>query len=99
MRSLTKLSILACIFLTTALSAWQSKPIDYTKCRKDGKSDQRCEKENRDDNISTFSSELSTSSFPVFNDFTADQKDRAMRYADNNNMSPDDAVAKVAGKR
>ncbi len=93
-KNFAKLTILA-IASTSMLTAWESKPVDYPKCRKDGKSDQRCQKENREDNLYTFGAELSTDSFTVFNDFTADQKDKAMRLADGNKMSPDDAVAKV----
>lgn len=80
------------------LCAWQSKPVDYKKCRADGKTDQRCQKENTEDNIYTFGAELSTAVYKVFNDFTQDQKLKAMSYADNNKMSPDKAVGKVAAE-
>jgi hypothetical protein len=98
-KNFTKLAILtlastACLS-TSELSAWESKPVNYSKCRKDGKSDERCQKENREDNLYTFGAELSTDSFTTFNDFTDDQKNKAMSLADGNKMSPDDAVAKV----
>ncbi len=99
-KSFAKLAVLGlaagiCLF-TSELSAWQSKPVNYPKCRKDGKTDMRCDKENREDNLYTFGAELSTQSFKVFNDFTPEQKDQAMSYADGNKMSPDKAVAKVS---
>lgn len=97
-KNFVKLALLSCIAAgcLLTLSAWSKKPVNYTKCRKDGKTDQRCEKENREDNIYTFGAELSTPVYPIFNDFTADQKDRALNMADNNRMSPDKAVQKVA---
>jgi hypothetical protein len=93
---LSMLSIVAVSCLFT-LSAWSKKPVNYTKCKKEGKTDQRCEKETREDNLYTFGAELSVPVFPLFNDFTAAQKDQAMDYADGNRMSPDKAVQKVAG--
>ena len=96
---LTKLTALAvasgiCLFASD-LMAWQSKPINYNKCKKDGKTDQRCEKENTEDNLYTFGAELSTDSFKYFNNFTPEEKQQAMSLADGNKMSPDEAVARI----
>ncbi len=60
--------------------AWQKKPID--ECRKG--------------DASSFESSLSHYSAAKYRSFTPEQKKKAMDLADNNKMSPDDAVDKVA---
>ncbi|HSW87385.1 MAG TPA: hypothetical protein VLG49_07815 [Rhabdochlamydiaceae bacterium] len=94
-----------CILLGIAVSlclhadeqvAWERKPMDPNRCTKQGKSMQRCEKENNDDNQYNFESYLSPDAYKVYENFTPDQKIQAMDYADNNSMDPNDAVAKVA---
>jgi hypothetical protein len=86
-------------FQITELAAWERKPVDYDRCRSDGISPQRCEKQTEDDNMHDFEVLLRTNSLKVFNDFLPAQKKQAMDYADHNQMSPDDAVAKVRARR
>lgn len=81
------------------LNAWTRKPIDTARCQRDGKNMQVCQKENNEDNEYDFSALLSPQSLKAFNNFTPDQKRRAMDYADNNQMDPNAAVGKVAANQ
>lgn len=96
--TLTLLALVAGICLDAELSAWSRKPMDSARCKQEGKTMRRCIKENTEDNEYIFGTILSTQSFKVFNDFSAAEKQRAMDYADNNQMDPDAAVAKVSGQ-
>ncbi len=100
-KKLTKLMLTATsaaiLFSANDLDAWQKKPIDYARCKQDGKNERRCKKENLEDNLHDFGTYLSTDAFKVFNDFSPREKQRAMEYADNDKMSPDEAVDMVSG--
>jgi hypothetical protein len=62
--------------------AWQKKPLD--ECRKG--------------DAGTFENSLSPYAMGKYRTFNADQKKKAMDYADNNKMSPDDAVERVSAE-
>jgi hypothetical protein len=79
---------------------------DADKCTKSDKSCKRqsdsckrdkesCMKDVERDDMDEFREELSDLSLSQFEKFTPDQKKKAMDYADNNKMKPDDAVQKV----
>lgn len=96
--ALTLLTLAAGISFDAELSAWERKPMDTALCKEEGKTMRRCIKENTEDNENTFGALLSTQGFKVFNDFSQAEKTRALDYADNNRMDPNDAVAKVRGQ-
>jgi hypothetical protein len=68
-------------------TAWERKSMD------------KCKREMQKNDESTFSAALSPYAKKQYQGFSSDQRRKAMDYADHNNMSPDDAVAKVAGQR
>jgi hypothetical protein len=79
----------------SSLEAWTRKPMDTNRCTQEGKDLRRCKKENTEDNSTAFASLLSPEAFKYYNDFSPQEKQQAMDYADNNAMSPNDAVFKV----
>lgn len=78
--------------------AWQRKQVDTSRCKRDGKTMQRCQEEVAEDNKYNFESELSPDVYKVYEDFTDDQKNTAMDYADRNRMTPNDAVRRVSAE-
>ncbi|HSW87003.1 MAG TPA: hypothetical protein VLG49_05850 [Rhabdochlamydiaceae bacterium] len=64
-------------------TAWQRKTMETAK-QEMAKSDE-----------SSFASRLSAYSYQQYLRLTPEQKKQAMDFADNNKMSPDDAVARV----
>jgi hypothetical protein len=83
---------------------------DVDKCKKDGSSNcqkvetkckdklEKCKKDADKKDQGSFAASLSAFSKTQFQNFSEDQKKKAMDMADDNEMNPDDAVAKVAGK-
>jgi hypothetical protein len=100
---LMKYIILMLAMLSSAYAenqiCWERRPVDWSRCRRDGKSYDRCIRENNEDNEYNFTSMLSPNSYKVYEDFSVEQKQRAMDYADGNRMDPNDAVARVATGR
>jgi len=97
--SFTLLSLtLGICMLSSELSAWQRTPMNLQRCQQQGKTPQRCEKENAEDNAYSFEALLSPDSYKKYNDFSPDQKKMALDYADGNKMDPNEAVAKVAAQ-
>jgi hypothetical protein len=94
MKKILALSLLS--LLTIGANAWERKPMDSDRCQRDGKTMQRCQKENDDDNEYIFTSLLSPQAYKLYNDFTPEQKKMAMDNADRNRMDPNSAVSKVA---
>jgi hypothetical protein len=101
-----KIFALALLGITTGVCVyggdeivWQKKEMDADRCKQQGKTTQRCQKENADDNKYSFESNLSPDVYKVYENFTPDEKTMAMNYADNNRMDPNDAVAKVAKRK
>lgn len=80
------------------LITWESKPMDKDRCQRDGKTMERCAKENAEDNAYNFTALLSPDVYKIYEDFTPEQKQQAMDYADGNKMSPNDAVREVANQ-
>lgn len=69
---------------------------DFDKCQMESKNRAtRCETTLQQQDDKTFASSLNYTNKKKYQNFTPDQKKTAMDYADNNNMSPDDAVTKV----
>ncbi len=88
MKIVTLCTLLA---LSAGLSAgeevsWQKKTAEQSR-REAAKEDHE-----------SFISVLSPHGRQLFREFNADQKKKAMDYADNGKMSPDSAVSKVAGQ-
>lgn len=100
---LTGIAAAACL-LTGELSAWQRTAMD--ECKKDvdnctkgtekcKKELEKCKKEAPNKDQESFSRALNKYNQHMFKDLKMDQQKKAMDYADNNAMSPDDAVSKV----
>jgi hypothetical protein len=86
-------------FFAGDLMAWQSKPIDYNKCRKKKQTVRCCEKKNAEANLHTFMAELNSDSLDYFNSFSTQQQRQAMNLADGNQMSPNEAVARIQSEK
>lgn len=59
---------------------------------------EQCKKDAMKDDGATFAGSLSPYAYKQYKNFSEAQKKKAMDYADNNKMSPDDAVAKVTSE-
>jgi hypothetical protein len=100
-------------FFANDLTAWQRSAMseckqDANDCKEDAgdskqaqdkcmRKSKRCEGNASGSDESSFANELSAYSKSTFMKFTTDQKKQAMDAADNNKMTPDEAVAKVGG--
>ncbi len=101
----TKIKLLALVVLTSNLAAWERTAMaDCKQAKKNCKNDfEQCKKDNdecktnapRKDRAS-FEKELSPYARTLFMRLSPDKQERAMDYADNSSMPPDDAVAKVS---
>ncbi len=98
--------ILFTCFVIFELSAWQRTALSdcqrtYKACRR---SENQCQKENQRcienasaTDLATFQFALTPHVKTIFAQLSDDRKKQAMDLADNNQMTPNDAVAKVAG--
>lgn len=99
------IAAIAC-FYTFDVSAWERTASSNCKkatknCQKSAdqckKDNDKCQQHVHSKDMSSFESELTPYAKSIFTQFSDDRKTKAMDYADKNKMSPDDAVAKVAG--
>ena len=78
-----RLLILALSFFASDLTAWQRTVLDD------------CNKSDPYQDQTSFEKELSPYARTLFTRLSPDKQERAMDYADESSLSPDDAVAKV----
>ena len=97
--SLAKIKLLALVVcLIIVLGAWKRTALeDCKQTKKNGKAEyEECKKTAPYKDQASFEKELSPYGRTLFTRLSPDKKERAMDYADDTTLSPDDAVAKVS---